>query len=60
MINLNELKEARLKRTEASLKLAGAVKCSKCGVWVDKSFIIEAGACNECIDKSKAYIRWLG
>jgi len=43
-------KQERLERTEASLKLAGAVKCNSCGVWVDSCFI-EAGNCNECITK---------
>jgi hypothetical protein len=46
-------RQERLARIEASLRLAGAVKCKICGVWVDKEFIIEAGACNECIEKKR-------
>ena len=45
-------KQERLERTEASLKLAGAVKCEVCKVWVDSCFI-EAGKCNNCIIKGE-------
>jgi len=47
---LEKLKQERLERTEESLKLAGCLKCKICGIWVDKSYI-EAGKCNECIEK---------
>jgi len=47
---LDKHNQERLERTEASLKLAGAVKCNTCWVWVDSCFI-EAGNCNECKTK---------
>jgi len=49
---LERLSQERLTRTEASLKLAGAVKCNSCGYWVD-NFYISKGSCDKCNDKKE-------
>ena len=49
---MDKFYKERLVRTEESLRQAGAVKCDKCGWWVDNFFIVDKN-CDNCRDKTE-------